>query len=251
MSSPASPAKPNRAARTREALIRAGRELFAERAVDAVAIDDIVQAADVAKGSFYNHFADREALVRAVTQEIRAELEEVVGRANAGVEDPARRVARAVCVYQRFAVDEPERTRVMVRVHSGFASLTSPLNQGLVDDITAGLATGRFSIATVESGMLFVMGVSQAALVRTSQDPSLPLAVSLAQQTCALLLRGLGVPQVEADAIAAQAADEIVRTGGPAGAPGQGAGGSTSPSRTRSPQSAAGIGLPSVSSLGQ
>jgi len=207
------PAKTGRAARTREALIRAGRELFAERPVDAVAIDDIVQAADVAKGSFYNHFLDRDALVKAVVGEIREGIEAKIAAVNAGVEDPARRVARAVCVYQHYALDEPLRARVLVRVHSGFATLSSPLNQGGVDDITAGLASGRFSIATVEAGLLFVMGASQTAMARTSRDPSPALAISLAQQICALILRGLGVPSAEADAISAQAADEIVRGG--------------------------------------
>ena len=214
MSPPA--AKTGRAARTRDALIRAGRELFAERPVDAVAIDDIVRQADVAKGSFYNHFVDREALVRTITDAIREDLEAAIAVANAGVEDPARRVARAVCVYQRYAVDEPLSTRVLLRVPSGFANLSHPRNRGLMEDITEGLARGRFVIATQEVGMLFVMGASQAALARTSLDPQAALAISLAQQMCALLLRGLGVPTGESDVIAAQAADEIVRRGAPA-----------------------------------
>jgi len=211
--STASPPPTGRGARTREALIRAGRELFAERPVDAVAIDDIVQAAGVAKGSFYNHFADREALVGAVTAEIRAGIEKAVDAANAGVEDPARRMVRATCVYVRFAVDEPERARVLVRVSGALVSTNVRLNRGLIDDLTAGLASGRFAIATLESALVFVMGVTQAALARVSREPSLPLAISLAQQISALLLRGLGVPSAEAETIAAQAADDLVRAG--------------------------------------
>lgn len=210
------PAKTGRAARTREALIRAGRELFAARPVDAVAIDDIVQAAEVAKGSFYNHFPDREALVKAVVYEIREGLEAAVAAVNEGVEDPARRVARAVCVYQRYAVDEPLRAKVLVRIQSGFSRTDEPMNRGGVADVTAGLASGRFSIATTDAGVLFVMGVSQAALARTCRDPQLGPAVSLSQQMCALILRGLGVPGGEAETIAAQAADELVRRGGSA-----------------------------------
>lgn len=202
-----------RAERTREALIRAGRKLFAEHPVDAVAIDDIVRAADVAKGSFYNHFPDKEALVRSVTGEIRSGVERAVARANAGVDDPARRVVRAVCVYMRYAVDEPERAGVLVRVHSGHTSTSAPLNQGLVEDVSAGLAAGRFAIATMESGVLYILGVSQISLIRIALEPSLALAVTLSQQMCALLLRGLGVAPGEADALAAQASDEVVRQG--------------------------------------
>jgi AcrR family transcriptional regulator len=211
--SPVPAPKTGRAQRTREAIITAGRSLFAERAVDAVAIDDIVRAADVAKGSFYNHFADREDLVRAVMVEIRGRLEAAVDRANAGIDDPAKRIARAICVYQRYAVDDPLRTRVLVRISTGRANLSGPENKGLMDDLTAGLSIGRISIATLESAMLFVMGASQAGLARTSRDPVLASAVSLAQQLCALVLRGLGVASAEAEGIAAQASDEIVRGG--------------------------------------
>ena len=203
-----------RAERTRAALISAGRRLYSERPFDAVTVDDIVQAAAVGKGSFYNHFSDREALVRVITAEIRASVETAVIRANAGVADPARRMARAVCVYLRFALDGPEAAGVLVHTHSGHTSLSAPLNRGLVDDIEKGLAAGRFTMPTVEAGVLFVLGVTQLALVRVVQEPAPAFAVSLSQQMCGLILRGLGLAAAEADLIAAQASDEIVRRGG-------------------------------------
>ena len=202
-----------RAERTRAALIAAGRRLFCERPVDAVTVDDIVQAAGVGKGSFYNHFEDREALVRAISAEIRTAVEQAIDRANADVEDPARRVARACCTYIRFALDEPERAGFLVRVHSSHTSLQTPLNRGLVDDISRGLSSGRFRVATLEAGVLYVLGVTQMTLIRIVQEPSPTLAVSLAQQMCALMLSGLRAPEADADLIAAQASEEIVRVG--------------------------------------
>lgn len=206
--------RPNpRAERTRAALVAAGRRLFCERPIDAVTVDDIVRAAGVGKGSFYNHFTDRGGLVEAISAEIRASIERGVALANAEVEDPARRVARAVCTYLRFAIDEPERAGVMMRVNSGRVSLSAPLNRGLVDDISAGLRSGRFAVPTLEAGVLHVIGVAQIALARLLGEPSRALAVSLGQQLCGLLLRGLGLPAAEADLIAAQASEEIVRAG--------------------------------------
>ena len=202
-----------RAERTRAALISAGRRLYSQRPVDAVTVDDIVQAAAVGKGSFYNHFADRDALVRAISAQIRGYVEAAVTLANTGVEDPARRMARAICTYLRFALDAPEPAGVLVRIHSGHTSLNAPLNRGLVHDIETGLACGRFTVATVEAGVLYVMGVTQLALVRVVQEPTVAFAVSLSQQMCALTLAGLGLPRPEADLIAAQASDEIVRQG--------------------------------------
>jgi len=176
-------------------------------------VDDIVQAAGVGKGSFYNHFADREALVRAISAEIRAGVEYAIDLANAEIEDPARRVARACCIYLRFALDEPERAGFLVRVHGGHTSLEAPLNRGLVEDISKGLAEGRFRISTLEAGVLYVLGVTQLGLIRLVQEPSPSLAVSLAQQFCAMLLSGLRLPDTDADLIAAQASEEIVRAG--------------------------------------
>lgn len=181
--------------------------------MDAVTVDEIVQAAGVGKGSFYNHFKDREAMVRAISAEIRAGVERAIDLANAEVEDPARRVARACCIYLRFALDEPERAGFLVRVHFGHTSLEAPLNRGLVEDISKGLAAGRFRISTLEAGVLYVLGVTQIALIRIVREPSPTLAVSLAQQLCAMLLSGLRLPDSDADLIAAQASEEIVRAG--------------------------------------
>ena len=202
-----------RSERTRAALIAAGRRLFSVRPVDAVTVDEIVQAAEVGRGSFYNHFVDREALLRAISGEIRGAVERAVERANTDVVDPASRVVRAVCIYLRVALDDPERASVLARVHSGHTSLNAPLNRGLLDDISTGLATRRFAIATSEGGVLYVLGVTQMTFQRVLEGTNLSGAVALAQQMCALVLRGLGVPIPEAERLAAQASDELIRQG--------------------------------------
>lgn len=44
---------------TRRRLLKAARELFAEKGMDLTTIDDITQRADLAKGTFYYHFSDK------------------------------------------------------------------------------------------------------------------------------------------------------------------------------------------------
>jgi len=212
---------PARAIRTRDALLEAGRRLFASQAVEGVTIDEIVQAANVSKGSFYTHFKDRDALVQAVSRNVRAAVETAVTAANAEIDDPAQRIVRAVFVFLRFAVDDPERAGVLSRLNARGADPEASMNRGLVDDVAAGLSSGRIRVATVEAGVLYVLGVAQIALLRTVEDPRLAVAVTLAQQMGALLLRGFGLTAEEADTLAAQAADEIVRLGTfkPGGAP--------------------------------
>jgi AcrR family transcriptional regulator len=198
-----------RRAKTREALIDAGLRLLAARPIDAIAVDDIVREAGVAKGSFYNHFQDKEALGRVIGARIRAEVEARVDAVNVGVEDPARRVARAVCVYVGHVAD-PLRAGVLVQLSSQAASPSAPLNRGILDDASKGLLSGRFNIPTAEAGVLFIVGVANQALAWARKDPSPAAAAMLGQQLCSLLLRGLGLASAEADQLAAQAAHDVI-----------------------------------------
>ena len=200
-----------RAARTRAALVAAGRRLSSERPIEAVAIDDIVSAAEVGKGSFYNHFTDREALARAISAEIRALIEQRVDEANASETDPAMRIARAMCTFVRFALDDPERGRIIARAQPGFASPSARLNRGVVADIEKGMRTNRLSVETLEAGTLFVVAVTHALLGRVLEKRKRGLAGHLAQDACALTLQGHGIREREAREIAASAVDTIVR----------------------------------------
>src|SRR5579872_7145213 len=83
--------------KTRQALIDATHLLLATRSIDALSVDEIAMRADVAKGTFYNYFADKDALERELSAHVRWRLEDEIARANEGIEDPARRIARAFC----------------------------------------------------------------------------------------------------------------------------------------------------------
>jgi AcrR family transcriptional regulator len=200
-----------RRARTRQALVDAGLRLLAQRPIDAIAIDDFVREAGVAKGSFYNHFPDKETLGRAIGLRIRTDVEARVDAVNAGVEDPARRVARAVCVYVGHAITDPLSAGVLVQLATHAAAPNAPLNRGILDDVSKGLLSGRFNIPTAEAGVLFIVGVANQALAWAQRDSSPAAATATGQQLCSLLLRGLGVAPGEADQLAAQSAHEVIR----------------------------------------
>lgn len=66
-----------RAWRTHQRLLDAGFELFVEKGLDAISIHDITEHADVGKGSFYRHFADKNELKQEL---IGRAIEELLGR---------------------------------------------------------------------------------------------------------------------------------------------------------------------------
>ncbi|MGH2922448.1 MAG: TetR/AcrR family transcriptional regulator [Solirubrobacterales bacterium] len=73
---------------TREALIAAGRELFASRGYAAVGTEEIVRRAHVTRGALYHHFDDKRDLFRAVHEGVEADLVAAIGERIAGVSDP-------------------------------------------------------------------------------------------------------------------------------------------------------------------
>src|SRR3984957_3293545 len=84
-----------RAARTRQKLTDAATVLIAEKGVSGLRIQEITDRADVALGSFYNHFKTKEELVEAVVADtigIRAaRIVALMGT----IDDPAEAVSFA------------------------------------------------------------------------------------------------------------------------------------------------------------
>ena len=62
-------------ARTRAQLVAAAKSLFARSAVEAVTVDEVVKEAGVAKGTFYFHFEDLQALTAAVADDLIESIE--------------------------------------------------------------------------------------------------------------------------------------------------------------------------------
>jgi AcrR family transcriptional regulator len=59
---------------TRAAVLRAARQLFAERGYVGTGTEEIVAAARVTRGALYHHFRDKAGLFRAVMQDVAGEL---------------------------------------------------------------------------------------------------------------------------------------------------------------------------------
>src|SRR5688572_18891237 len=92
-------AAPSRADATRDALLRAARELFADRGFAAVGTEEIVARAGVTRGALYHHFADKRDLFRAVHEQLEEELVAGIGARIGGIEDPWELVVTGVGAF--------------------------------------------------------------------------------------------------------------------------------------------------------
>jgi AcrR family transcriptional regulator len=103
----------DRSAATRARLVKAARELFAERPYADVGTEEIVRRANVTRGALYHHFADKRDLFRAVHEQLEAELVDSIGRqlAESAGTDPLEGLRTGVRSYLD-ACEDPSFARV-------------------------------------------------------------------------------------------------------------------------------------------
>jgi AcrR family transcriptional regulator len=203
----AAPALPGRAERTRLALLEAGLALLVERPIDAIPIDDIVAAAGVAKGSFFNHFADKQQFGRAVAAYVREGLEAGIDAANAGVTDPVERLSGGMRMAAAFALAQRDRAIVMLRGLPGVTAADNPLNRGVSADLAAVRAAGLLRPEAEAAGVLFWLGLCQALVVNILEEAlTADAAAERLRDMLVLGLAGLGIAPERAATVAAAAA---------------------------------------------
>src|ERR1700674_1742540 len=75
-----------RSAEIRERLFRAALDLFARRGFAETTVEDITEAADVGKGTFFNYFPSKDHILLAFGEMQLAKLESAVAEARASRE---------------------------------------------------------------------------------------------------------------------------------------------------------------------
>src|SRR4029450_8468170 len=100
-----------RKARTRQALIDAAARLIAEGRGERASIQEITDAADIGFGSFYNHFDSKDQLFRIASEEVLERWGQMIDRACAGIDDPARGFATSFRISGRRGWAHPDLAR--------------------------------------------------------------------------------------------------------------------------------------------
>ena len=134
-------------AQNRAAILAAAREVFAELGYDAAGVRDVIRRTDLASGTFYNYFADKEAVFRAVVeesaQEIRRRLREVRG----GAQTLEQFVGDAYRAWFEFLVEDELMFELMQRNAGPIRALFGDPIMGagvqeLLDDLRAAIERG-------------------------------------------------------------------------------------------------------------
>jgi len=183
-------------------LLAAAREVFASQGVGATTIQDITDAADVAKGSFYNNFDSKHACLNAVVEGTLGELARQLDVLTESMrDDPARVIATCLRHSLRACSEDPTLGWFTLRAGNLIAVGDVALGAYGRRDIQRGVESGRFHCDDVEIVYTMVGGGAEA-LLRRRLDGELPAEAEVTYTAYALRL--LGIPDDEASTIAGE-----------------------------------------------
>jgi AcrR family transcriptional regulator len=97
----------------KNALIQAGLEVLAKEGAGGLSLRSVAHKVGVSHAAPYAHFADKQALIAAISTAGYERLYEVIRAAAAEHEqEPARQLVEAAWGYVKFALDDPEHFKV-------------------------------------------------------------------------------------------------------------------------------------------
>jgi AcrR family transcriptional regulator len=118
-----------RSAETREGLFRSALDLFARKGFTETTVEDITEAADVGKGTFFNYFPSKDHILLAFAEMQLGKLEAAVGEARAGRE-PMLQFLRSLGVRM---TQEPIRNPGIIRTLLQAYLSTTAVREAMLD----------------------------------------------------------------------------------------------------------------------
>ncbi len=189
----------SRRERTRRRLTEAASALIAEKGVAGLRIQEITERADVALGSFYNHFATKEELVEAVvaaTIEVRAAA--IVEQMTA-LGDPAQVVAYACRRVVQIAVEEPDVAWLFVNLDRADALFETIVHRSALAALHDGIETGRFAVEDADVALITMVGGALTVMRAILDGRCSPNVDALFAES---VLRSVGLERDEAARVA-------------------------------------------------
>jgi AcrR family transcriptional regulator len=191
---------------TRRRLMKATYEIIARRGLAGLVIQDITEAADVGYGSFYNHFASKDAIVDAVIEAARSHMRAIFRRLASITSDQAEIFALELRACLRLAkADETWGWFTIRTALSGDESGTGiarELKLSLDDCLKGGVFTGGdFEMAQEITDGLLLIGTLK--LLTGAVGEAYP------DKLVATILKHLGLPEARITFILSQPPPEL------------------------------------------
>lgn len=146
-----------KAARTRAKLMDAAVALFARDGFEAASVNEIARLADVANGTFYSHFRDRDAIAEAVAWAVAKSVAAQMEQAMTSITDAAARVALATRSFVELGALRPDWGRTLFRAIWVYPDLRDGVGAFIRSDIERGLKQKLFTVR-IDPMLIHVFG---------------------------------------------------------------------------------------------
>jgi AcrR family transcriptional regulator len=147
--------------RTRAAILEAARACYAAPKAAPVTVDAVMQAAGLAKGTFYVHFEDLGALEAQLGETLTEELDRRLQPARLTADHPLGRLATAVTVLLRDLARSPAQARLVAR--AAIPDIVNAMQAHLRQDLSDAHAAGLLAVSRVELAARIVTALSRQA----------------------------------------------------------------------------------------
>ncbi len=168
----------------RAAILAGARGVFAEMGYGAATVRDIVRATDLAAGTFYNYFPDKEAVFRALLEESAERVRRRTRDGRAGARTLEAFVRGGYRGYFEAVADDPmtfeltRRNAGTIRTLFGTPGIGAGVEE-LRDDLQAAIDAGLMPPVDVEYTAAAMVGVGFEVGVRmVARDPADPEAAA-------------------------------------------------------------------------
>jgi AcrR family transcriptional regulator len=182
-------------ARTRAQILEATEMLLAERPPEALTVDAIVDAAGVAKGTFYYHFQSIEELTAAVGAKLADSFDHLLAPARLGIPDPIARLSFGLTKFLEKAIAEPLWARLVIQSAQAPTGVREGIRANLKADLAEAKVQGRLTMPDIELAADMVIGIWLEVARGTLERGAAP---NLACQIVDAVLRALGATQPKA-----------------------------------------------------
>lgn len=184
--------------RTRAKLLAAAAQVLAEHGEQKATIDDFIQAAGVARGTFYNYYQTRGEILEDLWAEVGRNPFVSIQKACASIKDPAERLVTKTRLILKTAQDNSTWGWVVFALSLDITTVNADLLAFPRPDLEAGLRKGRFKFEDIHAAKDLVVGACRTALhAQLIEERSEEYPRALAT----LMLRSLGVSATEAHAL--------------------------------------------------
>jgi AcrR family transcriptional regulator len=167
--------------KTRRQLMKAARVLYSTRAIESVIVDDVVRQAGVAKGTFYIHFENIEALQMAVADELAQSFVELLEPRRSRLNNPIELIADGCFTFIDQAVQNPFWGGLVARYAWAFPTVGRAARDLLAEDLHRATVKRHVAAISPELGSALVVGivlqVMRAASERRLHGSDVPAAV--------------------------------------------------------------------------